>query len=111
MRVLERNVVVYVNVAGVAQVVSQMRRPPLAGLYPAFLVGLEGDRFQALRDQHFLPRVLAVSVGVNPVLPVAAVVVGDARRDGGDGDYQGGCRLGSSLPSPSRSPSPLGLGP
>ena len=50
---------------------------------PALPVGLEGDRFQALRDQDLLPGVLAVPIGVDPVLPLAPVVLGDF----GDGAY------------------------
>ena len=74
MGVLEWDHVVYVQPGGISDGLPGVRVEPLPRCHLALPVGLEGDLCQRFLDQDFVPRVLAIFVFVNPMLPVIPVV-------------------------------------
>ena len=74
--VAERHHVVDVELAGIRHDVVAVRCQPFAGRHSASPVGAKGWPGPALDDQHLLTCVLAIAVGVDPVVPVVTVVGG-----------------------------------
>ena len=83
--VLERDQVVDVQVSRQFYVDPSEGPVPPAGLDPTHLGGFKGNFDQAFGYQDLLPGVLAVSVLVDPVLPLGPTVIRYVRRDGGHG--------------------------
>ena len=81
MGVLQGHQVVDVQFSRCIYVVPGEAAVPPARRDTAVPVGLEGDLDHALRGEDLLPRVLAVSVLVVPVVPFRPVALRDIRRD------------------------------
>jgi hypothetical protein len=93
MSVLQRHKMVYVKLAGIGIDDSRIRIPPSAGENAAVPRINKENRRHRLLDQHLLSGVLAIAIGVDPMLPVVAVVGGDRSRFGwrrGNGASAGG---------------------
>ena len=85
----ERHHVIDVQLGGLCDNRSGERPEPLAGDDLTLAVGLERHVNQTLGDQDFVPGILAVAILVDPVTPVAPVVVREIGWDRCDHDHEG----------------------
>ena len=74
MSLLERNKVIDVQLPWVGEGLPGKGTIPFSAGDPAALAGFVSDRIQRLLDQDFIASVLTVTVFVNPVAVVFAVV-------------------------------------
>ena len=86
MGVAQRYHVVDVQFAGVGYNSVGVRCKPLSSGDAATVIGAESYGGEAFFDQHLVTCVLAVAVGVCPMLPVSAAVFRQCGCDGCDVD-------------------------
>ena len=72
-----------VDIRGFGERLARIHAEPLAGYYCAVSSILEFDRHPATRNQHFLPCILTIPIGINPMRPIFAIV-GTNRSGGGN---------------------------
>ena len=77
-----------VQLPGIGYNSVAVRCKPLSGGDAATVVGTESYGGEAFLDQYLVTCVLAVAVGVGPMLPVFAAVCGECGWDGCDLDEE-----------------------